>query len=692
MKEVIIGLGKGQLETGFDSIDVELKQEGRTQWKDRARLAPAPELRDLLNQWQLLYPTVLAVSQLGRNRSVVFEPSGVTNFSKQDIQELNSNLRQSLNHWLDGADFNQIIKRVYSELNPEDPITIAIVSDCQNIWQLPWHFWDFFKDYPHAVEVFYKPRFTHVANLKPQRTGRVNMLGLFGQDPQLELNPDFLQTLPQSTARILTTNSAHEIADTLTQDEPWDIFIFNGHGDTVEYDSIGSREGIIYLDATTSIEIGQLKIAIERAVERGLQIAIFNCCRGLGLAEQLSDVNLPYIIVMREKIPDRVAQQFLADLLGQYSRGQSFPTAFRYARERLKESERIFAKFADWLPVLFHNPLSQHVTWQDLCQPAIGIPVPQSAIKFCHYLSHPKRRIWTAVGVSLLVSILSFLLQSVPLISGLQESAIDRVQFLQASQITPGNSQVTLVNYDELALSGRINDSAALKETIDRIERQVKPIVWLVEADFDRNSISGTNILVCDRQGDPPTDLTSSYSIQQSKCSDPTTISRLQELIKTPNISQQVIRLNPYLLDRINQTTYTQISQLALPEIQQLFDRKFILIGTFEEKSTLARDAIALDRLIRAKDPKQPIPLFTTWENGGIWLWMVLWSTLVAVAAWRGKWWLLVPLTIGSQLAFAWVLLTLGQGVPIAIGTISTSVAWMAIALVKRLARSRLPI
>jgi hypothetical protein len=245
MKEVIIGLGEGRLETGFNSIDVELKEEGRTQWKDRAKLAPYPELRDLLKQWQLVYPAILTISDLGCDRSVVFEDAAVTNISRQDIQKLNSNLRKSLNHWLDGTDFNRIIKRVRAELNPQDRITIAIVSDCHNIWQLPWHFWDFFTDYPHAVEVFCKPRFTHVANLKPQRTGRVNMLGLFGEDPQLELAPDFLQTLPQTNARIVTTNSAREIADTLTKTEPWDIFIFNGHGDTVEDNSSDSREGII---------------------------------------------------------------------------------------------------------------------------------------------------------------------------------------------------------------------------------------------------------------------------------------------------------------------------------------------------------------------------------------------------------------------------------------------------------------
>jgi hypothetical protein len=348
MKEVIIRLGEGQLETGFATVNIELKQDKKTQWEARpASLAPAPELRDLLNRWQLFYPSVLNLSQHEPSRSVVFNDDTITNISIQDIRELNDRFNRAMNAWLDCDSFTPIVKQLRTKLNYTELITIVIVSERQNIWQLPWHFWDLFASYPHAVEVFCKPPLTSVNTIEPQQNGKVNILGLFGEDPALELNPQFLNTLPQAQSTVLTTTSAYEVADFLTKSKPWDIFIFNGHGDTVADDRIGAREGIIYLNNRTPLEISRLKIEVERAVDRGLKIAIFNCCSGLGLAEQLSDVNLPYIIVMREKIPDRVAQQFLVDLLTQYREGNSFPEAFRYARQRLILADGSFARFAD---------------------------------------------------------------------------------------------------------------------------------------------------------------------------------------------------------------------------------------------------------------------------------------------------------------------------------------------------------
>ena len=138
--------------------------------------------------------------------------------------------------------------------------------------------------------------------------------------------------------------------------------IFNGHGDTIQYRAF--QDGVIYLDNDTPLEISRLKIEIQIAVDRGLQIAIFNCCNGLGLAEQLSDLNIPYIIVMREIVPNQCAQNFLRQLLDLYSQGDSFPAAFKQARQSLRLSPGGFAQFADWLPILFHNPLSHHVTWR----------------------------------------------------------------------------------------------------------------------------------------------------------------------------------------------------------------------------------------------------------------------------------------------------------------------------------------
>uniref|UniRef100_A0ACD5GMU6 CHAT domain-containing protein n=1 Tax=Desertifilum tharense IPPAS B-1220 TaxID=1781255 RepID=A0ACD5GMU6_9CYAN len=56
---------------------------------------------------------------------------------------------------------------------------------------------------------------------------------------------------------------------------------------------------------------------------------IFNSCDGLGLARQLNDLNIPQMIVMRELVPDRVAQAFMTHFLTRFSEGEPFYLAVR---------------------------------------------------------------------------------------------------------------------------------------------------------------------------------------------------------------------------------------------------------------------------------------------------------------------------------------------------------------------------
>ena len=692
MKEVIIKLGEGQIETGFSSVNIELKQHGKTRWEDRDSLAAAPALKELLTQWLFLYPTVLNLSSNPRSSVVEFEDNGPTNISIQDIEQIEHNLRRSLNEWLNRGNFSRIVGRIRTALKPEDRIVITIVSEQQDIWKLPWHFWNIFEDYPQAVEVFCKPSFANVRDVRLHRDGKVNILGLFGEDPALDLQPGFLATLPQSSVKVLETASAYQISDVLTSNKSWDIFIFNGHGDTVENEVIDSREGLIYLNNQTPLEIGRLRNDLKLAVDRGLQVAIFNCCMGLGLADRLSDVNLPYIIVMREKIPDRVAQNFLADLLTQYSsKGDSFPKAFRYARQRLVLSDGDFAKFTDWLPVLFHNPLSHHVTWQDLAAPAFQLPIPHQIKSLCDYLSQPRQRIWTIMVSSLLVTILALSLKSHPQMVEVDNNVIDRVQSFQAAQVVSNTSKVVIINYDLdniiKSKSTIASDSNELERVIGQIEKQAKPQAWGIEIDFERSNLrTGANILSCNPQNDlNTTDL--NYSLIKSNCGDRPLPIQLLELNNLPPPFQQVIRLNPDLSNKNRQPIdLSQISKLSDREIKKLFDRKFVLVGIFEPKSILAKDALALDRLLLAKDRVQPIPLVVPWSSGRELMWIFLWSVLTTFAAWQVKWRFLVPLASGLQIAIAGLLLMFGQGVPIAIGIIATTIGCLVISIVRQVA------
>ncbi len=676
MKEIIIRLGTGTIQDGFNNVTVELKSAKVTRWEDRTYLPPNPELQQLLNQWQLLYPATIQMYAPGMTLSpVVFDTDTVTNVSTQDLVELNHNLRTAINNWLNFSDFSRIDRRLRTDSNIADRLLVIIVSEQLQIWQLPWHFWDLFSTYPHATEVFAKPRVTDVRHIKSQRNGKVNILTLSGRDLNLTLDLPFLKTLPQSHSQPLETTSAYEISERLNKSQPWDILIFNGHGDTIQYQSF--RDGVIYLDNDTPLEISRLKTEIQTAVDRGLQIAIFNCCNGLGLAEQLSDINIPYIIVMREIVPNQCAQDFLKQLLDRYSQGDSFPTAFKYARESLQLSSGGFAQFADWLPILFHNPLSNDVTWQDLSATAFSSSVPPQVTAICSYLIQPNHRILTNVVLSLIGSLLAINFQSYPQIVAWENEIVDRVQAAQVEKLPLSPSQVTIVNYDALDFGGFVPNEAVLRGLIDRVQARAKPIVWIVNLEIGNESTIFERHII---QGCNDENLTNSNSkdrLQLNKC-DRQLLKSIVKFGLNESVSLD-FRLNINLLTdpnrRIDRVNLSEVVGRAKSEIEikKLFDRKFIVVGHFNDReiNSVAREAIAIDQVIRANDKQHTLPMLVSRSIGEQWLWIFGWLLLTGTSVWHRQWKLLFLMSIGSEIAIGYTFLILGQGLPIVVTPIA---------------------
>jgi len=103
---------------------------------------------------------------------------------------------------------------------------------------------------------------------------------------------------------------------------------------------------------------------LSKAIAKGLQLAIFNSCNGLGLAKQLEDLHIPQIIVMRELVPDQVAQEFLKYFLDAFAGGESLYLAVRSARGRLHD-EGLEAGIpgVTWLPIICQNPATMPMIW-----------------------------------------------------------------------------------------------------------------------------------------------------------------------------------------------------------------------------------------------------------------------------------------------------------------------------------------
>jgi hypothetical protein len=740
LKEIIIRLGEGTIQTGFNSVNVELKVDGITQWEDRSNLPSNPELQQLLNEWQLLYPAAIELLSREINLSPVFDTDTITNVSSQDLIELNQNFKGLINDWLNRSNFGNIVGRLRTDLNVGDRILVIIVCDRLNIWQLPWHVWNLFEAYAGAVEVFCQPSFANVSQIEIQRSNQVNILSLSGRDPRLNLNPDFLKTLPQAYINRLETTSTYELADRLTHSQPWQIFIFNGHGNTIRSTSTNYpdlQEGVIYLDNDTPIEISRLKQELRVAVDRGLQIAIFNCCSGLGLAAQLSDIDLPYIIVMREIIPCSIAQQFLADLLTEYSRDVSFPAAFKYARKRLILSAGEFAKFADWLPILFHNPLSRHVTWQELTTSPVNRLIPPQIVAICHYLDRPKHRLLTAVGLSLVAALLathlqaiqpiskienpiadrnqirieeqvssklSFLLaiqlQATQPISKLEQTIVDRTQIAMMERISPDPSAIEMINYEPFSSGNIINNDTELLKIVERVEQASKPVAWGIALKIETNS----QPKIFDRANVIPECIDRAIKYSCDRPSFVTSLSKryLSQHHKIDALADRQLNGNADLLSRdllakiltkIDRVNSSQVLALSPAELKKKFDGKVILIGIFDEQDAvttpLARSAIEIDRLIRAHHPQSPLPLYAPRSRGESFLWVFLWSLLAGLTRWRQQWRLWLPIAIGCQIFVAGLLLIYGQGLPILITTIAMMLVSTTIWAIDLIGRDR---
>lgn len=365
-------------------------------------LPPHPLLADhLQTHWLQKYRRIGAPYRI-KPQEIIYE--GSVNDRFQECQESATELRTFFTDWLNSESFRDIDKGLREELNRDEFIRLLIRTENEQLQKLPWHLWDFFERYPNAELALSTTKFTQYntsshpnplltkapvnkgrelilpfgkggvkeaftssfLTLKPQ--AKVNILAILGHSQGIDINADrqLLENLPNTKTVFLVEPNHEEINDQLWE-YSWDIIFFAGHSET------SGDIGRIYINPTDSLTINELWYALKKAVDGGLKLAIFNSCDGLGLARKLENLQIPQMIVMRELVPDQVAQKFLKYFLEAFAGGKSLYLAAREARERLQGLESKFP-CASWLPVIFQNPAAVPPTWQDLLKPKESLP------------------------------------------------------------------------------------------------------------------------------------------------------------------------------------------------------------------------------------------------------------------------------------------------------------------------------
>ncbi|NJP10233.1 MAG: CHASE2 domain-containing protein [Leptolyngbyaceae cyanobacterium RU_5_1] len=349
-KLVVLNIGEGSFEYGFPVILQIGDEEARPCVEVTGKLPPAPELPLYYSRWQSSYCMLGFCTRLSAK--------AIKTDNASLIADCNNNaetLQEKFNDWLQAKEFREIQNRWREELSTSDEIRVILQTKNRGLQHLPWHLWELLGCYPKAEIALSAPAYKPPKKASSTQK-KVKILAILGNSEDIDVQADkaLLKQLSNADVTFLVEPERKALTDQLWE-QPWDILFFAGHSE-------GETEQI-KVNQTDSLTIDELKYALQKAVEGGLKLAILNSCQGLGLARNLADLEIPQTILMRELVPDRVAQEFLKYFLTAFSQGKSLYLSVRAARERLQAIEDEFP-CATWLPTIFQHPAAVPPMWK----------------------------------------------------------------------------------------------------------------------------------------------------------------------------------------------------------------------------------------------------------------------------------------------------------------------------------------
>ncbi|MEA5580763.1 ABC transporter substrate-binding protein [Nodularia harveyana UHCC-0300] len=357
---VVIQIRGGSFTEGFP-ITLQILEHGRPIYESKGAkefcLPAAPNMRKLYQQWQVHSQEGSRRLQ-GRLLEVV--QAQETNISEAENlavwQDATEALKGYCKDWFGRSEFSQLRDRILSNSVITQESSIPIIIRCDDdhadrdlISRLPFHFWDLYNKLPNAEFALFN-QFNKPA-IKLNRS--VKVLAIFGSSVgglKLEQDAAALRSLENHGARITQVlEPSNEELCRLLSDQVWDILFFAGHSSSVE------SSGRIQIRANRSLSLDNLRPSLVDAVHKGLTLAIFNSCDGLGIAEFLKEAGVQNIIVMKEPVPDDIACLFLTEFLREFTQGTQLCQSIRRARRRIALEQDDFPA-ASWLPAVFLNP------------------------------------------------------------------------------------------------------------------------------------------------------------------------------------------------------------------------------------------------------------------------------------------------------------------------------------------------
>ncbi|MGB3761313.1 MAG: WD40 repeat domain-containing protein [Rivularia sp. (in: cyanobacteria)] len=393
---VSLRFGNGDFQRGFEKIALSAGMvDSQNSTELEIKLPSAPLIPELYQYWQDKYSELVGTS--GRkvilNEPVTtsfnsvnivrgFSQSQPTNLSYDECQkECNQyalDLRIQINQWLaviksqlDAGFELDTNSDILLTINTEN-ITSQVTKDI--LHKLPWQEWDYFHSNSAFEAVLCLSESPTSVTYNPSVVNhdifrRVRITSIFGDSKDINIAADkqLIAKLQKQGAELINLEQPQRQDFIKLWDEPCDILFYSGHSESCFDGTVGSLQ----INSTDSLNLQEIRNTFSEAIKKGLKLAIFNSCDGLGLAKQLADLHLPYIIVWREPVPDKIAQKFLDYFLSSYAEGKSLFNSVRDARIKLIELTNSAEKEKqipglEWLPIICKNTSYAPPTWEDL--------------------------------------------------------------------------------------------------------------------------------------------------------------------------------------------------------------------------------------------------------------------------------------------------------------------------------------
>jgi CHASE2 domain-containing sensor protein len=468
-KLVVLKLDGELVNQGF-TVTAEITTDGELPSEVvEGALPPCPDLAEALRQWRNLYRTVDSAFRI---RPKGIEYIGLLN-RRQDCWHWAEQVKSTFLAWLRSDAFRPIDQRLRENWREDESIQVMVRSKDLQVHHLPWHVWDLIDRYSQTAVTFGPTEFkrrSHTAPIPAHPPGKVRILAIMGHSEGINtaIDRQALMQRPDAEVVFLDEPSRQELSEQLwgtpeesDQSPPaWDILFFAGHSQT------DNTTGRIYINPDDSLTLEELTYALRKATQRGLQLAIFNSCDGLGLTQSLASLDLPHMIVMREPVPDPIAQRFLQAFLQAFAEGASLTAATRQAREQLQGLESEFP-CASWLPVIHHHPGVPFPTWQTLrgTDTTATLAAPKApAVSQAN--SHQRPGLFTALLGGLAATLLTMGLRSVNILQPWEFYGYD--QMVRSLPTEPPDQRLLVVEVsraDIEALGGEypLHDQTLLK-------------------------------------------------------------------------------------------------------------------------------------------------------------------------------------------------------------------------------------